>query len=147
LLLWAIFGLLAGGALCFSSTPPLPWRLTAVALALAIGTLPGLAVIFTRGPLAVRRFEWTAEGEWQLQRGDGRCEIGRLAAATAMLGPWILLAWTVGPRRWHPLSRRYALIRAGQVSPAAFRALRGRLSLPGGRQSRDSGTGPRPVAP
>jgi hypothetical protein len=147
LLLWAMFALLVGGALCFSSTPPLPWRLTAAAVALAIGTLPGLAVIFTTGPLAVRRFEWTAEGEWQLQRPDGRYEIGRLAGATAALGPWVLLAWRVGSRPWHPFCRRYALIRAGQVSPAAFRALRGRLSLPRGRQSRGSGTGPRPVAP
>jgi hypothetical protein len=145
-LAWAIFGLLTGGALCCSFTPHPAWRLIAAAAALAIAALPGLAVIFAKGPLAVRRFEWTAEGEWQLERPDGGRESGRLAGATATLGPWILLAWSVGTRPWHPLSRRYALIGVSQVSPAAFRALKGRLSLRAGRESGASATVRRPVA-
>jgi hypothetical protein len=129
-LAWALFGLLTGGALCFSLTPHPAWRALAVAVALAVGTLPALAVLFTKGPLAVRRFEWTADGEWRLERPDGRCETARLAGATAALGPWILLAWVVvGARPWHPFGRRYALIRVGQVGLVAFRALRGRLAL------------------
>lgn len=108
-------------------------------LALALAGLPGLAVLGGRGPLAVRRFEWTPDGEWHLTRPDGRCQIGRLAGATAMLGPWILLVWTVGAGRWRPLSRRYALIGVREVGPAAFRALRGRLSVLPGRHSGRSG--------
>jgi hypothetical protein len=144
---WAGFGLLSGAALCFSFTPHPAWRLLAAVVALAIAALPGLAVIFAAGPLAVRRFEWTPDGDWQLEGPDGVREAGRLAAATATLGPWILLAWTVSSRRGPPFRRRYALIREGQVSPPAFRALRGRLFLAGGRQSGASGNLPRPAEP
>jgi hypothetical protein len=105
--------------------------------------LTGLAVLWAKGPLAVRRFEWLADGEWRLTRPDGRSETAALTAATARLGPWILLVWRARAGRWRPLSRRYALIGASQVSPAAFRALRGRLStLP----ARHSGR-PKAVAP
>lgn len=114
-----------------------------MAAALALASLPSFAVLLGRGPWAVRRFEWAPDGQWHLTRPDGRTEIGRLAPATATLGPWILLAWTVGTRRWSPLSQRYALVEVGQVAPAAFRTLKGRLSVFPGRDSGPS----RAVAP
>ena len=142
-LVWTLFGLAVAVGLGISVTPHPAWRLIAPAaalvLALAVAGLPGLAVLLGRGPLAVRRFEWLPEGEWRLTRADGRCETGRLAGSTATLGPWILLAWTVGAGRWRLLSRRYALIGVREVGPAAFRALRGRLSVLPRRHSGRSG--------
>jgi hypothetical protein len=126
-------------ALVFSLATHPTWRLIAAAaavlFALALAALPGLAVLGGRGPLAVRRFEWLPDGTWQLTRSDGRCETGQLTGATATLGPWILLAWTVAAGRWSPLRRRYALIGVGEVGRAAFRVLTGRLSMLHGRHS------------
>jgi len=113
-------------------------RLPAVGLALALGWRPGRAILFGTGPLAVRRFEWVPGGPWQLERPDGTRETARLAGATATLGPWLLLAWTVGRSRWRPGCRRYALIESRQVGRAAFRALKGRLSMLASRDSRSS---------
>jgi hypothetical protein len=112
---------------------------TAGVAALALGLLPALAVLLARGPWAVRAVEWAADGQWHLTRPDGRAELGRLARATATLGPWILLAWTVGTRSWSPLSQRYALVEMGQIGSAAFRALKGRLAVLPGRVSGSSG--------
>ena len=98
-------------------------------VALALAWRPARAILFCRGPMAVRRFEWTCDGWWQLERPDGARETARLAGATAALGPWILLAWTVEGARWRPASRRYALIESSQVGPIAYRALKGRLSI------------------
>jgi hypothetical protein len=107
----------------------------AAALALALGWLPGRAILFGRGPMAVRRFEWRSGGLWKLECPDGAQESACLAATSATLGPWILLAWTVRGSRWRPGCRRYALIEASQVGPAAFSALKGRLSILASRDS------------
>ena len=139
--------MLAAVALCFGFTPHPAWRVIAASAALALAWLPGGAIFAVTGPQAVRRFEWSEEGEWVLERPGGVREIGRLASATAALGPWILLAWNVGPGRWHPLSRRYALIGVAQVGPEAFRTLKGRLFLPGARQSGRATVLPGPVVP
>jgi hypothetical protein len=128
-LVWTLFGLAVAAALCFSFTPHPAWRVIAPAAALALAWMPGLAVLRVKGPLAVRRCEWAAEGEWRLTCPNGRCETGRLAWATAALGPWILLAWTVRAGRSSLPSRRYALIGVSELGPAAFRVLRGRLSM------------------
>jgi hypothetical protein len=120
---------------------------SALAIALAFAWLPALAVLGGKGRLAVRHFEWLPNGEWHLERSDGRREIGMLAGATTALGPWILFAWTVGSGAWYPLSRRYALIGVSQVSPTTFRTLKGRLALEGGRHSDGSRALREPVAP
>lgn len=142
-LLWTLFGLAAAVALCFSFTPHPAWQAIAPAAALALAWLPGLAVLWGRGALAVRRCEWEPDGQWRLTRPDGRCETGLLVGAMATLGPWILLTWSVKPGGWRPFGRRYALIGVRDVGPAAFRALRGRLSVLSGPDSRHS----RAVAP
>jgi hypothetical protein len=135
-LAWALFGCLAAIALCFGFTQLAAWPLIApVAVGLTLASLPALAVLWGRGPLAVRRIEWAPDGQWHLMRASGQFEVGRLNGATATLGPWILLAWTVGPGAWHPLRRRYALIGVSEVGAPTFRALKGRLSLLGGRRS------------
>ncbi|MEJ0040610.1 MAG: hypothetical protein WDO68_32090 [Gammaproteobacteria bacterium] len=144
---WTLFALLAGVGLCLGFTAYPAWRVIALAVALALGWLPGLAVLGSMGPLAVRHFEWAPDGEWHLTRADGRCETGRLAGATATVGPWILLVWTAGSRPWRPFSRRYALIGVSEVGLVAFRTLKGRLCLLGGRHSGRSGPDPRPAAP
>ncbi len=124
-----LFGLAAALALCFSFTAQPAWQVIAPAAALTFAWLPGLAVLLGRGPLAVRRFEWTQDGQWLLTGPHGRSEAGCLAGAAATLGPWILRAWTVEAGPWRLLRRRYALIGVRQVGRAAFRALRGRLSM------------------
>jgi hypothetical protein len=137
-----LFGLAAVVAVGFSFAPQPVWRLISVAalvLAAALAALPALAVLAGRGPMAVRRFEWLPDGQWLVTRPNGRCETGRLTGATATLGPRILLAWTVSEGLGSPLSRRYALIEASRVSPVAFRALKGRLSMLPTRQSGRAG--------
>jgi hypothetical protein len=99
----------------------------------AIGWRAGRALLFGGGTRAVRRFEWLAAGQWSLERADGVREEARLTDATATLGPWILLVWTVGAPGWRPRSLRYALIDAFEAGPEAFRGLKGRLSLTRGR--------------
>ena len=116
----------------------------AASVAVALAWLPAAAILWGRGTLAVRRCEWSADGAWQLVRPDGVYETGHLTRATATLGPWILLAWNVGARRGHPLSRRYALIGVSQVGREAFRTLKGRLSLPA---AGEAGALTEPVAP
>ena len=134
-----LFGIVATVALCSSFAPQPVWHLIAPAVAVALAALPGLAVLGGRGPLAVARFEWTQDGAWRLTRPDGRAETGRLTSATAALGPWLLLAWTVGQRRWGLLSHRYALIGVADAEPGAFRVLTGRLRLLGSRDCGASG--------
>src|SRR5262245_20287944 len=122
-LVWMLFGLVVAVALGFGVWHEAPWSLItapgaggvaggpafglALAVTVAIGLagltglaglagLPALATLAGRGPLAVRRFEWLPDGTWLLTRLDGQPESGRLTGATATLGPWILLAWTVG---------------------------------------------------
>ena len=104
-------------------------RVLAAAVAVALGWLPGRAILFGTGPMAVRRFEWTSDGLWHLERPDGTRETACLAGATATLGPWILLAWTVGNAQLRPGCRRYALIEVTRVGPEAWRTLKGRLSI------------------
>lgn len=146
-LAWALFGLVVAAPLCFSFTPHPAWRVIAASAAVALAWLPAAAILWGRGALAVRRCEWTADGAWHLVRPDGVCETGHLTRATATLGPWILLAWNVGRRRGHPLSRRYALIGVSQVGREAFRTLKGRLSLPAAREAGRGGALTEPVAP
>jgi hypothetical protein len=81
-----------------------------------------MAMVFLRGRAAVRRFEWTAEGQWWVADRTGNRVKAQLTAATAGFGPLLLLIWWAG-------GRRYALVDACNVSPEAFRALRGRLKL------------------
>ena len=148
-LAWTLFGVAAAVALGFSffrsvEWPSALWPLIATGAALALAWRAGLAVLATRGPFAVRRFAWTPDGEWRLETPDGRLETGSLTGATAALGPWILLAWTVNAGHRRRLEPRYALIGVWDVSPAEFRALKGRLSLLAGRHSGRSGD---PLAP
>jgi hypothetical protein len=131
---WALFASLTAAALCFTSLShplePHPlWRGIAAAFAVAIGWQAGRALLFGGGKRAVRRLEWQAGGRWSLERADGVREEARLTDATATLGPWILLVWSVGASGWSPRSRRYALIDAFEAGPEVFRALKGRLSL------------------
>jgi len=120
-----------------------------------MGWAAGQAVLLGRGPRAVRRFEWSADGEWRLARPDGPFEPAVLANATATLGPWILLVWTVGPTGWRSTCRRrYALLDVLEVGQEGFRALKGRLALTaargcGTRQGADrpAGGSPGGVAP
>ena len=85
------------------------------------------AIVFRRGRRAVHRFEWAADGAWSVVDALGVRSAPRLAAATSVLGPWILLAWSGDG------GRRYALVDAAGVGPVAFRALKGRLALTGWR--------------
>jgi hypothetical protein len=132
---WALLALLIAAALCLSSTPHPAWTSLAAVLAFALGWQPGRAILFGRGPMAIRRFEWTPGEPWRLERLDGTQESGCLTATSATLGPCILLAWTVGDSRWRPGCRRYALIEASQIGQAAYRALKGRLSILASRDS------------
>jgi hypothetical protein len=114
--------------LWLAPAPGAGWRLLAGLIAAALGWRPLRGVIFQRGPAAVRRFEWARNGDWSIQDRNGTQLQVRLDAATAALGPWVLLVWTGAPGAV-VRGRRYALVDAASVSPWAFRALRGRLKL------------------
>jgi hypothetical protein len=119
---WAVFGLMVTVALMCAPDPVAAWRFLAALLAVALGGAPACAVLFSRGPQAVRGFEWGTDGVWHLTLIDCTTRSGRLIHATATLGPWILLAWeTEGS------PRRYALIEESRVGSTAFRGLKGRL--------------------
>lgn len=97
----------------------------ALAAVLAVAAYPLRTILFQRGKASVRRFEWRADGTWQVVDATGTPKVMRLAPQTAAFGPWVLLIWSASPQP----CRRYALIDAAAVGPRAFRALRGRLSL------------------
>lgn len=124
---------MTAATLCLTATPHPVWRALAAGFAVAMGWAAGRAVLLGRGPRAVRRFEWSADGTWHLARPDGTVEPAILANATATLGPWILLVWAVGSPGWRSIRRRYALIDVLEVGAGAFRELKGRLALTAGR--------------
>lgn len=115
-------------ALTLAPSPPWPWRVLTAGLVLLAAWRPVAASVFGRGPAAVRSFEWAADGQWRIagERGGSVCAV--LAPATATIGPFLLLLWREEGQP-APGRRRYALLDAGTVSPALFRALRARLKL------------------
>jgi len=124
-----LLGLLAVAtvACLFASQPAPQWRALGVLLALGLGWTPARTIFFGRGRHAVRAIEWRSDGTWWI--GDGRhpCQEADLQASTATLGPWILLVW-----RQPRFRRRYALMDAGCIGAATFRALKGRLRIEAG---------------
>jgi hypothetical protein len=99
-----------------------PLQLLSVAVTAILAWHPLRAIVFRRGRAAVQRCEWDAKGSWHVIDASGVRQSVRLSARTAGIGPWLLLVWEGRPTR-------YALIDAAEVSPNAFRALRGRLNL------------------
>lgn len=93
------------------------------AVAALLAFRPLMAIVFGRGPDAVRRIEWSAEGVWQLTDGGGRRWAAQLDPSSASFGPWMLLVWKTPGR-----GRVRSLIDAAATDPAAFRALKGRLN-------------------
>ena len=140
----ALCTLLISTTLGFSPTPHAGWRALAAVLTVTLAWPPVSTVLFQRGPRAVRRFEWAADGRWFLIDMFGARRQAWLSASSASLGPWILLVWStgaprfgleriVGPlrdvaRRQHSRTR-YALIDVAAVGRPGFRALKGRLRL------------------
>lgn len=84
---------------------------------------PLMAIVYGRGPDAVRRIEWSGDGDWQLKDGAGRRWAAQLHPSSASFGPWMLLVWNTPGR-----GRMRSLIDAAATDPAAFRALKGRLN-------------------
>ena len=115
-----LFGALITLSISLAPVDGWSWRLLATAATIALAWSPVRAILLQKGRGAVRRFEWTADGRWNICDADRVQHETRLAPQTAAFGPWVLLVW-------YP--RRYALIDSAYVSPTAFRALRGRLSL------------------
>jgi len=138
-MLAALFCLVAVTTLVLVSTPAPAWRWLAALSAVAMGGSPALAVLFCRGPQAIRRFEWGTDGVWHLTLVDGTARQATLSGATATLGPWILLAWRA-QNAGQPRSRlMFGLIEERQVGRAPFRAFKGRLRLTAARATRVSG--------
>lgn len=122
-----LFLLMVAVLLAVAPAPAALWRGIA---ALATGVLvwhPMRAVIFQRGPSAVRRLIWASDGGWSVAQGEGGPRAVSLHPSSAGIGPWLLLAWTASPA--FGARRVYALIDAACVSPVTFRTLRGRLKL------------------
>jgi hypothetical protein len=145
--LWAVFGLMVTVALVLApyfnpAGPAAAWRFLAALVAVAFGGAPARAVLFGRGPRAIRGFEWGTDGVWHLTLIDGTTRTGRLIHATATMGPWILLAWEM-----EGSPRRYALIEESRVGSAAFRGLKGRLRLQARRENLAPASVFGPVAP
>jgi hypothetical protein len=102
---------------------PLWLRLLAVACALVLIVPVVLRTIGLRGPSAVRRLVWEADGSWTLTLAGGVVERGcRITHASAAAGPWLWLG--LRGRCLHPV----VLDRRCQ-DPQAFAALRRRLYL------------------
>ena len=122
-----LFALGVAVSLSVASAPAPSWRLLAGLLTAALAWHPMRSLIFQRGPSAVRRFDWMADGTWFVVRADGVRRPAVLHRASAALGPWVVLVFATSPA---PLARRcYALVDAACVSPGTFRTLRGRLKL------------------
>jgi hypothetical protein len=117
-----LFALLMTLTLCLAPAPSWGWRLLAGCASLLVAWDSVRTVLFQRGPRAVRRFVWAADGRWRLRTQSGWVAAD-ISSRTAALGPWILLVWKGVGRPY------YALIDAGCVSQSGFRALRGRLKL------------------
>jgi hypothetical protein len=122
-----LFALLIALSIYAAPAPAWPWRLLAGLAAVAFGWRPIRAIVFQRGPAAVRALEWAADGRWSVRDGSGQWMPADISSQTAAVGPWILLAWKGSQ------GRLYALIDAAHVSRTGFRALRGRLKLALGR--------------
>src|SRR6185312_1898046 len=108
-----LFLVLLAGSLVFASAPAPAWRALA---GLCTGLLlwPSMrALVFQRGPRAVRRLSWAPDGRWFIVLGDGIEQEVFLHPSSAALGPCLMLAWTSTPG---PLARRcYALIDGASV--------------------------------
>jgi hypothetical protein len=92
-------------------------------VAITLAWRPFLTVVFGAGRDAVRRIEALPEGAWRLIDGAGRAHPAELSAASATLGPWLLLLFETRGQ-----GRRQALIDAASTDATAFRALKGRLN-------------------
>jgi hypothetical protein len=117
-----LFALAVTLSLWVAPAPAWGWRLLAGAVAVVVVWNAARAILFQRGPGAVQRFVWAADGRWRLQTRAGWVSAD-ISSRTAALGPWILLVWKDVSRPY------YALLDAGSVSRGSFRALRGRLKL------------------
>jgi hypothetical protein len=118
--------------LWLAPAPAAGWRVLAALAAVALGWGPVYTIVFQRGRAAVRHFEWAAAGTWSVSGPTGVRSQVWLHAATATLGPWILLVWGDGNGECAGrgrAGRRYALIDAAGVGQAGFRTLKGRLRL------------------
>ncbi len=122
-----LFALGVAVSLSVASAPAPSWRLLAGLLMAALVWHPMRSLVLQRGPSAVRRFDWAADGTWFVVRPDGARRKAVLHRTSACLGPWLVLVFATSPA---PLARRcYALVDAAYVSPGTFRTLRGRLKL------------------
>jgi hypothetical protein len=131
-------------SLILAPAPAPSWRLLAGLLTAVLAWHPVRSMIFQRGPSAVRRFDWAADGTWSLVRPDGTRRQALLHPASAAFGPWLVLVWTASPA--FAARRCYALVDAACVSPDTFRTLRGRLKLAAVTPSGAAAT-PQPVRP
>lgn len=121
------FLLIITASLVFAPAPEAVWRALAGLCTACLLWHPVKAVIFQSGPSAIRRVSWASDGHWLIGFADGTCHHLVLHSSSAALGPWLILAWRVSAARFG--GRFFALIHAADVSPATFRALRGRLRL------------------
>jgi hypothetical protein len=117
-----LFALVMTLSLALAPAPAWGWRLLAGCVSVSVGWHAVRTILFQRGPGAVRRFVWAADGRWRLATRAGWVAAD-ISSRTAALGPWILLVWKGVGRPY------YALLDADCVSRGGFRALRGRLKL------------------
>lgn len=121
-----LFVLLMTTSTILAPAPAWGWRMVAMAAAVALGWRAVRTLVFRRGRAAVRRFEWTAQGEWFVVDGCGERRRALLAHGTGCIGPWILLVWKA---KEAPRGTLLALIDATRIGSTHFRMLRGRLRL------------------
>jgi hypothetical protein len=101
--------------------PPAGWR-SLVAVSIFVLAWPPLrAMVWVKGPYAVKNVEWSMDGAWHIGVGGGEPRVVELATGSAVLGPLVFLAWTGGG------GRRHAVVDSACSNPQIFRTLCARL--------------------
>jgi hypothetical protein len=119
----ALLALSILGLLC-APWPALGWRGVLIVLTLVLAWSPLRAIVWGRGPGAIRHVKWNPEGTWRISNGqDDAWEEVEWMSGSARLGPLVFMIW----RQQH--LRRYAVLDSACAHPHTFRTLCTRLRL------------------
>jgi hypothetical protein len=85
--------LLAAGLVALAAGIPLALRLVASAVVLGLVASAVRDHVLLSGRRAPTRIQWLADGRWRVETRDGASHDAHLAAGSARIGQWLVLAW------------------------------------------------------